>query len=177
MHKIKTLVAAFVIAISSCLTAHAITTQLRISFKDGRTLVIDLTATDDEVLPKMTFTPRTVIFEIPPVSADEKPTTYVCEVEDLQAMKPIEVSTEMSSINDIFAADNVVITPVSNNEVRISGTDVADADAVRVYDMNGRMMRAEVVADGDALKLSLADLPSGVYIVNISSTSLKVTKR
>jgi len=185
MIHIKTLIVAAVIALSSCLAASAKTTQLTFRLKDGRTVVLDLTATgtgENKKMPVMTFTPTAVQITLPPKEATEPgetttPAVYTFEVEDLQAMDPIEAGT--TAINDIIAEGNsIVIAPLGGDLVRITGDKSVNAEAVKVYDMAGREQNVEVTADNDSsLTVSLAQLRAGVYIVNISSHSLKITKR
>lgn len=130
----------------------------------------------------MTFTPTTVQVVLPPKETSEPgvttpPAVYTFEVEELQSMEPIEAGT--SAINDIIASENaIVITPLGGDLVRVTGKDSLTPDSVKVYDMAGREHKVEIVSDGDSsLTLSLAQLQTGIYIVNISSHSLKITKR
>ena len=184
MIHIKTVIVAAVIALGSCLGASAKTTQLTFKLSGGRTIVVDLTATgtgENKQLPLMTFTPSTVQIVLPPKEATEPgettvPAVYTFEIEDLYHAS---VETGTTAINDIIAEGNsIVIAPLGGDLVRITGDKSVNAEAVKVYDMAGREQIVEVTADNDSsLTVSLAQLRAGVYIVNISSHSLKITKR
>lgn len=185
MIHIRPLIVAAVVALGSCLSASAKTTQLTIRLKDGRSIVLDLTASgsgENKRMPVMTFTPTTVKVTLPPKDTAEPsvtptPAVYTFDVEDLQSMEPIEAGT--SAITDILASDNAIaIAPLGGDLVRVNGNGQLSPEAVKVYDMAGREHSVDITADGgNSLTLSLAQLQPGVYIVNISSYSLKITKR
>lgn len=131
----------------------------------------------------MTFTPTTVKVVLPPKESSEPgvstpQSVYTFEVEDLKYMEPIEAGTT-TAINDILASENaIVITPIGGDLVRVTGKESLTHENVKVYDMAGREQNIEVTADSEtSLTISLARLQSGAYIVNISSHSLKITKR
>ena len=69
MIKFKPLIIAAALSVCTCLPASAKTTQLTIKFKDGRSVVLDLTASDngdEKLLPVMTFTPTALKVKLPP---------------------------------------------------------------------------------------------------------------
>lgn len=188
MIKFKPLIVAAVVVLGSCLSTSAKTTQLTINMKDGRTIVLDLTAggtEDEKLLPVMTFTPTSVKVVLPPKESSEPgetpaPVTYTFEVEDLQTMEPIKTDSELSSsISDILASGStVLIAPLGGDLVRVAGNENLKADDVKVYDINGRRQSVDLTPEGPgAFIVSLANLHQGVYIVNISSHSLKIIKR
>lgn len=185
MIHIKPLIVAAAIAFGSCLQASAKTTQLTIRLKDGRSIVLDLTATgndENKQMPVMTFTPTTVQVVLPAKESSEPdvtaiPAVYTFEIKDLQSMEPIEAGT--SAITDILSTDNsLIIAPIGGDLVRVTGNSSLKAEAIKVYDIAGREHSVDIISDGStSLTLSLAQLQPGVYIVNISSHSLKITKR
>ena len=186
MIKLKPLIIATALSLCACLQASAKTTQLTIKLKDGRSVVLDLTASgsgDQKQLPVMTFTPTALKVVLPPKETAEPgvvttPAEYTFEVEELKAMEPIEAGTT-TAIEDILASDNaILIAPLGGDLVRVTGSEVIKADDVRVFDISGRQCDVEIAAESaGALTISLAPLQTGVYIVNISSYSLKITKR
>lgn len=186
MIKLKPLIIAAALSMCACLPASARTTQLTIKLKDGRSVVLDLTASgsgDEKQLPVMTFTPTTLKVVLPPKETSEPgsvttPAVYTFEVEELQAMEPIEAGTT-TAIDDILASDNaILIAPIGGDLVRVTGSEAIKAADVRVFDISGRQCDVEIVDENaGALTISLAPLQAGVYVVNISSYSLKITKR
>ncbi len=170
--------------------ANLITKSLRITLRDGRTLLLDLDEGQKDgetVLPVMSFTPTTVKIELPPRTDPENPSvtiepvSYTFEVEDLKGMAPIgtEQKEDMSGIAATVAGQaDIVLSLAARDEVVISGREDIDASDVALYNMAGTRLNAEVTAAGQGrLSLSLAGLPAGVYIVKIQSATLKVTKR
>ncbi|MDE5988316.1 MAG: T9SS type A sorting domain-containing protein [Duncaniella sp.] len=188
MIKFKALIVAAVVVFGSCLSTSAKTTQLTINMKDGRSIVLDLTAgggtENEKLLPVMTFTPTSVQVVLPPKESSEPggtptPVTYTFEIEDLQTMEPIKTDSELSSITDILASGStVLIAPIGGDLVRVAGNENLKAGDVKVYDINGRRQSVDLTPEGPgAFIVSLANLHQGVYIVNISSHSLKIIKR
>lgn len=187
MIKFKPLIVAAVVVLGSCLSTSAKTTQLTINMKDGRCIVLDLTAggtENEKLLPVMTFTPTSVQVVLPPKESSEPggtptPVTYTFEIEDLQTMEPIKTDSELSSISDILASGStVLIAPIGGDLVRVAGNENLKADDVKVYDINGRRQSVDLTPEGPGTFIvSLANLSHGVYIVNISSHSLKIIKR
>ncbi len=106
------------------------------------------------------------------------PSVYTFEVEDLQDMAPIETNST-SAIADIIASGNaIVIAPLGGDLVKVTGSESLKSSDVRVFDLNGRQCGADVTDESvGSITLSLASLQPGIYIVNISSHSLKITKR
>ncbi|MDE6371033.1 MAG: T9SS type A sorting domain-containing protein [Duncaniella sp.] len=192
MKTIRALCLALTLITSGTMLADLITKSLRITLRDGRTLVLDLSAGQKEgeaeaVLPMMTFTPTAMKIELPARTDPENPTvtvepvSYTFEVEDLKGMAPIgtEQVEDMSGIAATLAPqDDIVISLAGRDEVVISGREGIEPTDVRLYDMGGTSLAADVTAAGEGrLTLSLASLPAGVYIVKIQSATLKVTKR
>lgn len=187
MIKFKPLIVAAVVVLGSSLSISAKTTQLTINMKDGRSIVLDLTAggtENEKLLPVMTFTPTSVQVVLPPKESSEPggtptPVTYTFEIEDLQTMEPIKTDSELSSITDILASGStVLIAPIGGDLVRVAGNENLKADDVKVYDINGRRQSVDLAPEGPGTFIvSLANLHQGVYIVNISSHSLKIIKR
>lgn len=187
MIKFKTLIVAAVVVLGSCLATSAKTTQLTINMKDGRSIVLDLTAggtEDQKQLPVMTFTPTSVQVVLPPKESSDpgepqKPAVYTFAVEDLQAMEPIKTDSDLSSITDILASGStILIAPLGGDLVRVAGNEDLKAKDVKVYDINGRLQNVDITSEAPGeFIVSLANLGQGVYIVNISSHSLKIIKR
>lgn len=185
MIKIRLLVLVAIVLIGGCLTASAKTTQLTLKLKDGRSIVLDLSASgegENKKLPVMTFTPTTMKVELPPKEATEPgeivaPTVYTFEVEDLQAMEPIE--TDASGIMEIITKEKAIaITPMGGDMVKVTSSKPITGDDVRIYDMAGRGQMVDVVSQGEyELTISLSQLVGGVYIIQVSNYSIKVTKR
>ena len=186
MIKFKPLIIAAALSVCTCLPASAKTTQLTIKFKDGRSAVLDLTASDngdEKLLPVMTFTPTALKVKLQPKETGEPgvtapPSVYTFEVEDLQDMVPIETNST-SAIADIIASGNaIVIAPLGGDLVNVTVSESLKSSDVRVFDLNGRQSGADVTDESvGSITLSLASLQPGIYIVNISSHSLKITKR
>ena len=186
MIKLKPLIIAAALSMCACLPASAKTTQLTIKLRDGRSVVLDLTASgsgDERQLPVMTFTPTSLKVVLPPKETSDPgvvttPAVYTFEVEELHAMEPIEAGTT-TAIDEILASDNaIVIAPLGGDLVRVTGSEAIKADDVRVFDLSGRQCDVEIADESvGAFTISLAPLQTGVYIVNISSYSLKITKR
>ena len=56
-------------------------------------------------------------------------------------------------------------------------SDVVPHAAVRIYDMDGRMMQATKADEEGNLSLSLVSLRSGIYIISIDRTTIKIQKQ
>ncbi len=182
MYSIRHLFGVVFIVLCCSLTATSKTTQLRISFHDGRSLLIDLTPVkvtgpNGELIkrmPIMTFSPTTVSFVLP--SATETPTIHTIEVEDLSSMEPIETVT--SGLQEaVMNIDNVILSPLGADMLRISGKDVVSASDVKVYDMSGHLMDTEVNECSDGLTLSLSSLQKGIYVIKVFNTAIKFIKK
>lgn len=61
-----------------------------------------------------------------------------------------------------------------NNTILVYG---GATDVVGLYDLSGRQLTAQIQNQGDAKRISLRHLPSGVYIIRINNQSIKVTKK
>lgn len=183
MHSIKYLFIASALTLGSMwLPANAKTTQLTIALKDGKTVVLDLTAggTDDaRQLPVMTFTPTSVKVVLPPKPSTEpggepvSGSTYEFEVSDLASM---ETSDDASSINDISAPSaDLNITYRGGDLILISGNvNIAD---IMVYDITGKRQNIEIGSEADGVTVSLASLNNGIYILHTGVTSIKIAKK
>lgn len=192
MKTFRALCLALTLISSGTMLADLITKSLRITLRDGRTLVLDLSEGQKDgeaepVLPVMSFTPTTMKIDLPARTDPEnpevkvEPVSYTFEVEDLKGMAPIgtEQVEDMSGIATTLAPkDDIVIALTGRDEVTVSGREGIEPTDVRLYDMAGTAVAADVTAAGEGrLTLSLASLPAGVYIVKIKSATLKVTKR
>lgn len=151
--------------------------QLRISFDDGHTVMIDLRDVGG-VFTKMFPTPLGVTFEVPSDKMGEDPIIYKFDLDDLHSMTSVEIGSSVQS--EIAAAavatDNIVFTPIGANILRITGSDIRSAADIRVYDMAGRRVVAEVSGDGSGYILSIDPLRPGIYLINVGNTTVKVSK-
>lgn len=178
MHRLKALMVATVIALFGSMTANAAVNQMRLTYADGHTLLIDL-ATQSSQLPKITFTPTALTIHVPSKVEGQPETTFECSVENLGAEMPIEFLEEQTGLADVKAGnDNLVITPIDANTLLVKGADVLTPADVKVYDMAGHSVAADITATADGeITVSIAPLSTGVYLINASRTTLKVTKR
>lgn len=61
------------------------------------------------------------------------------------------------------------------NTIYVGGLD--EACKVQVFSLNGRVVLSGVAGNDGSVKLSLASLSSGVYLVNYNETTIKFIKR
>lgn len=62
------------------------------------------------------------------------------------------------------------------NEVTISAS-VENAALVNVYDMNGRLVNAPVVVNGEQIRINMEDCTAGIYFVRFNNNTVKVVKK
>ncbi len=168
-----------------CQPTNAKTTQLTIALKDGSTVILDLTAggnEDDRQLPVMYLTPTSVKVTLPPKTATEPggaataAKTYEFEVENLSSMETVD--PQSSSINSIErASGDLEVTYRGGNLIHLSGKAEITPNNVKVYDITGKLQEVEITEDGDGVTISLANLPTGVYVLNSGLTSIKIAKK
>lgn len=72
-----------------------------------------------------------------------------------------------SAINELTAPDRTI--KIADGTISVDG-----ASSVSIYDLNGRQISRATIADNGSATLSISSLPSGIYIVRIDSTSLKI---
>lgn len=78
-----------------------------------------------------------------------------------------------SSVADVpTAAGECVIT---ENLLSVSGLSVGAS--VRLYSLDGRLLRTACASDTGVATLSTDDLPVGVYVINFNSTTFKFMKK
>lgn len=178
MRLLKPILTAALMTFIGIFSASAVTDQLRLTFADGHSVVIALRDVGNEHT-KMFTTPEGITFSVPSEKEGEAPTTYTFDVSELQAVTSIEgESSEQSKIGEIAdATDNVTITPIAANTLLIAGSEIKSAADIRVYDLNGRRVMADISGTGNEYILSIAPLQAGIYLINVGKTTIKVTKR
>lgn len=100
------------------------------------------------------------------VATDDATAVY-----DLHAVSQYAFSDGSTGIKGIGAAngitrngDNIVFHGVSADKVVVSSAD-------------GALVGAAVSATGDDTTVSLSNLPSGIYIIKVAYTSIKISKK
>lgn len=76
---------------------------------------------------------------------------------------------ETLGLNQIAELEPVLIAPNPANEA-ISIDVFEGAEALRILDMNGRTMHHETLTSAGKLSVNVADLPAGVYTIQLSSS-------
>ena len=87
---------------------------------------------------------------------------------DIEKFYFLDKDGNPSGIKAVAEADaSLTVRQLSNGQLLVSG--LADGDAVRVFDLSGRLLNT-IKADGsDTLSINLLQQPKGVYIININN--------
>ena len=166
--------------------AELVTKSLRITKQDGSVVIIDLSEgkkDGETVLPVMTFTSTSMKIQLPPKTDPAnpqgtiQPATYTFEIEDLKSIGTEQ--GEKSGIKQIFAPSNdISIAFTAPDEITVRGDDRLQPSDVELFDLSGRSIPVEISNQAQGqLRVSLARLAQGVYIVKIKSTTIKVNKK
>lgn len=186
MKSIRAFCLALTLIVTGSMMAELVTTSLRITKQDGSVVIIDLSEGQNDgetVLPVMTFTPTSMKIELPPKvdpsnpQASIQPATYTFEIEDLKSIGTEQ--GERSSIGQTFAPSNdISIAFTATDEITVKGGDNLSSSDVELYDLSGRSIPVGIEEQTPGrLRVSLARLAQGVYIVKIKSTTIKVNKK
>lgn len=86
---------------------------------------------------------------------------------------------EVLSITDSVLADAISLYPnPANDLVTINNGSNSILDAIRVYDMNGRMVKQIQIREaGSDQTINVSDLSTGIYMIHIFSNEANVVKR
>lgn len=83
------------------------------------------------------------------------------------------VADAASSVVDVPTASGECV--ISENQLYVSGLDAGEA--VRLYSLDGRLLRTAGASDAGVAYLSTDGLSAGVYVINFNSTTLKFLKK
>lgn len=88
----------------------------------------------------------------------------------------VAVTTSTAGTDEVLASRFAVFPNPASNDVTVAGFD-ALVDAIELMDLNGRTVKSVKVNGVSEAQISIADLASGVYMMNISSDKGMVTKK
>ncbi|MCM1504213.1 MAG: T9SS type A sorting domain-containing protein [Muribaculum sp.] len=139
-----------------------------------------------------------------PVCADETPTALIismtdgnrqtvelseCPVVKIEGENLVvkgsgtEINLELNKVKDFTygSASGITVPGSSDTFVRQGDNLIVSSDGqpldVVLTSVNGIILKAQTVASGESLTLSLTDLVTGVYIVTVNGVSSKIVKR
>ncbi|MDD2962097.1 MAG: T9SS type A sorting domain-containing protein [Muribaculaceae bacterium] len=94
-------------------------------------------------------------------------------------------STALSTLQNIKFSDNnagVEATELSKIEPsiiteidRIIVSGISDTTAVTIYSISGAVAKKDTIANGESI--SISDLPRGIYLINVESSTFKFLKQ
>ncbi len=113
----------------------------------------------DATNPMMRFVDGKVVVDADTYTLSEIKSFYVSETDD-----PTSIADTQNGTATTYSANTLVIA-------------TADNDGVKVFDMKGRMVEANVTHDGDRMMVDLNSLALGTYVVNTGGSSFKVMKK
>lgn len=117
--------------------------------------------------PVITFTEQSLVIDTEKVSSE-----YAIG----KVLRYYFVEQESTDVENIEIAENEIrFTYLDNDNLLVEGVD--DNTHLSVYDISGRRYNVDVVNNGNSIKVSLFQLPSGTYIVNVMGEhSIKIRK-
>ncbi|MBQ6693590.1 MAG: T9SS type A sorting domain-containing protein [Bacteroidaceae bacterium] len=83
------------------------------------------------------------------------------------------VADAASSVVDVPTASGECV--ISENQLSVSG--LSSGATVRLYSLDGRLLRTVCASDAGVAYLSTDGLSTGVYVINFNSTTLKFLKK
>lgn len=169
---IKRILTTAIIAVASLGCYAASPNHICLTFIDGSTAYLDMRADISEQNGTVfALSGNTLKIKVSSSSTAEE--SYAYEVEQLRNISFVEL--ESSGIANIANENAPVILLQGDGLITVKG--VTSINSVNVYDIAGRMMSVEKTTDGASVSVSLASLPTGVYIVSCSGSTLKVSKK
>ena len=84
----------------------------------------------------------------------------------LDMIKEIVFSDDVSDVNEITLANPRYKISSEGRGVSIEG--VSDGEPIKVYDMNGVNLHADIEYSDGGAKLSFSSVPRGIYVISIS---------
>lgn len=153
---IKTM--ALLVAMATSLTAHAANRALKVWQADGQVLVINLS---DE--PRTTYSNGNLMIT-------SKQSSVTLPLERVRRYTYVDVANGIDELKDVRAA-------ISKNGETLTLTGLKSGTEVMLYNTAGQLLR-HLTADGQSsLIVSVATLPTGVYVVKVKDVTYKITKR
>ena len=153
---IKTM--ALLVAMATSLTAHAANRALKVWQADGQVLVINLS---DE--PRTTYSNGNLMIT-------SKQSSVTLPLERVRRYTYVDVANGIDELKDVRAA-------ISKNGETLTLTGLKSGTEVMLYNTAGQLLR-HLTADGQSpLIVSVATLPTGVYVVKVKDITYKITKR
>lgn len=119
------------------------------------------------VLAPGTYDGQSVRFVIQCTSADH----YMFMVDDFK------VTAVTLKVSDVLANKFSVYPNPSNGTVNITNTDAIGINQIQITDLNGRIVKTEAYTATGDIQVNIADLASGMYLMNISSDQGTAVKK
>ncbi len=95
---------------------------------------------------------------------------------DIGAYEYFILSTSDNQID--FNKNSITCFPNPTNDViNIENTSETQLESIKIYDMNGRLIREIAITTSDTQHINLSDLSSGVYLFNIYNDQVNTVKR
>ena len=115
----------------------------------------------------------------------EKPVLTFTETQMAVNSSTVSASYDFADIKEYRFTDKTsALRPLQKDATRFVRQPDGDiliygcsAGAVRLYDMSGHQLPANVTPQSDALRVSLRQLPAGIYLIHLNQQTIKVTKK
>lgn len=88
------------------------------------------------------------------------------------------IDSSVSSMEDVGVDRlEVIITPIGNGVLKVSGAAVSAMDDISVFSLTGHRVDAGISRENDSYIISLEHCMAGVYVFKVSGVTIKVMKR
>lgn len=111
-----------------------------------------------------------------PEASPEQSTVYQVDITDAKGetiRKEISVIVSTANIPD-YIFENLTIHTNQNSDIIISNSE--KIDAVDIYDITGKLLISKNI-NSDNIEIQTGNMPNGIYMVNITCGSNKITKK
>ncbi len=112
-----------------------------------------------ETNPMMRFTDGTITMEADEYIISDIKNFYISETDD-----PSNIEKILTTKHIEYRANTIAIK-------------ASDINTIKVYDISGKQINAEVLKNNDIITVNLNSLGSGTYIINADGNSFKVMKK
>jgi len=155
----KCLILLMIVSLATCsLMAQA---EVKIMDEGGNTATIIVSEQG-----KMYFSPDTMFIN------DGNGQHHAFAIADIRR---VNFNANLVDIPDCQELSDLQIYPnPAGNFFRIKSSD-ANPLKVRLYAMNGRLLKEELTQSGE--RINISDLPAGMYLVQVNNTTFKLSKK
>ena len=122
----------------------------------------------DDVYDLNAYAGQTIRVAVRNVGSDH----YMLQVDDFSI-----TTTDAMSVNDVLSSKFSVYPNPATNFLNISTGDNLQVNAVKITDINGRVVLNNNFSSTDSAQINIADLATGMYVVSITSNEGVATKK